>query len=83
MADQLKLQAAPLTALQLELKQARLETETMRTRLRGERKETRLRCAIVMPLSFGKDKPRQGITALRIYAHGKNDVPYAPMNELG
>lgn len=46
MADQLKLQAAPLAALQLELNQARLDTESMRTRLREDRKDARHRCAV-------------------------------------
>lgn len=51
MADQLKLQAAPLTALQLELSQARLDVETMRDRLREERKEGRLRYKSVFQIA--------------------------------
>lgn len=64
MADQLKLQVAPLTALQLDLKQARLETETMRTRLSEERKETRIRCAVVTALLFQEEKLRPAISAV-------------------
>lgn len=45
MSEELKLQAAPLMALQLELVQARLDTETMRVRLKEDRKESRLRYA--------------------------------------
>lgn len=43
MSEELMLQAAPLTALQLDLTQARLDTETMRGRLKEDRKEGRLR----------------------------------------
>lgn len=46
LSGELKLQAAPLTAMQLELTQAKLDTETMRERLKNHRKESRLRCAL-------------------------------------
>ena len=46
LSGELKLQAAPLMAMQLELTQARLDTETMRERLKNHRKESRLRCTL-------------------------------------
>ncbi|CAN0482240.1 unnamed protein product [Ectocarpus sp. 12 AP-2014] len=43
LSDEVKLQIAPLKALQLELTQTRSDTETMRQRLKEERRESRLR----------------------------------------
>ncbi|CAM9351426.1 unnamed protein product [Ectocarpus fasciculatus] len=43
LSDEVKLQIAPLKALQLELAQTRSDTETMRQRLKEERRESRLR----------------------------------------
>eukprot|EP00903_Cladosiphon_okamuranus_P014008 g13027.t1 len=43
LSDEVKLQTAPLTALRLELTQARSDTEMMRQRLKEERRESRVR----------------------------------------
>eukprot|EP00752_Nemacystus_decipiens_P011903 g10554.t1 len=43
LSDEVKLQTAPLLALRLELEQARSDTETMRQRLKEERRISRLR----------------------------------------
>lgn len=43
--DEVKLQVAPLKALQLELAQSRLDTETARKRLMDDRRESRIRYA--------------------------------------
>ncbi len=49
LSDEVKLQTAPLLALQLELTQARSDTEMMRQRLKEERRESRLRYDTVAP----------------------------------
>ncbi|CAM9804273.1 unnamed protein product, partial [Scytosiphon promiscuus] len=43
LSDEVKLQTAPLLALQLELRQAKSDSEVMRQRLQEERKENRIR----------------------------------------
>eukprot|EP00904_Undaria_pinnatifida_P009346 jgi/Undpi1/5541/HiC_scaffold_2.g00818.m1 len=61
LSGELKLQAAPLTAMQLELAQARLDTETMRERLKNHRKESRLRIDDCERVSFESQQRMQRV----------------------
>ncbi|CAM9783784.1 unnamed protein product, partial [Hapterophycus canaliculatus] len=56
LSDEVKLQTAPLVALQLELRQARSDTEVMRQRLQEERKENRIRIGDIEKASTEADQ---------------------------